>query len=100
MFYLPLFFNDVDYENYAKCLGYDILWTTKYQKEPIYSDVIEENRIFLNDKTPISIKIQRVLGKLDVKYVSDFRNCIFSNSLEFNIKQIKTISKVAVLLDK
>lgn len=100
MFYLPFFFDDVDYENYAKCLGFDIVWHTKYKEEPIYSDIIAENKIILNDETHVIIKTHRFLGKLDVKYVSDFKNCINSNSLELNIDQIETIIKVAVLLDK
>ncbi|MDR0228332.1 MAG: hypothetical protein LBI72_04635 [Flavobacteriaceae bacterium] len=100
MFYLPLFFDDVDYKNYAKCLGYDIVWYTKYSKEPIYSNVIEENRIILNDGTHVILKKYKIFGELDVKYVSDFKDCVYSNSLELDINQIKTITKVAVFLDK
>lgn len=98
--YFPFFINDFDYKEIATCLGYNITWHIKYPKTPIISNLIVRNKFKLQDSNYVNIRIYRVLGDLDVKYVEDFKDCIMSSSIELDINKIKSINKMAVLLDK
>lgn len=97
--YFPEFIDDYDYKTYINCLGYEITWDVKYANDPIYSNIIEETKLRLEDGVYVIIKKYRVLGELKVQYVSDFEKCTYSNSLELDIRKIKTIDKIAILLD-
>lgn len=98
--YFPFFINDFDYEKITNCLGYNITWHIKHPKLPITSSLIEDIKLKLEDGNYIIIRKYRVLGDLDVKYVDNFKDCIMSSSIELDINKIKSIDKVAVLLDK
>jgi len=98
--YFPFFINDFNYREIANCLGYNITWDIKYPNTPIFSDLIEIKKFKLQDGIYVNIKTYRVLGELDVKYVEDYEECIVPSSIELDINKIKSIDKVAVLLDK
>ena len=97
--YFPEFIDDYDYKTFLNCLGYKISWDVKLANDPIYSNIIEENKYRLKDGVDVIIKKYRILGELKVQYVSDFEKCRYSNSLELDIRKIKTIDKIAILLD-
>src|SRR5690554_1289108 len=98
--YFPFIINDFTYKEIASCLGYDITWDIKYPNTPIFSNLIEIKKFKLQDGIYVNIKTYRVLGELDVKYVEDYEECIVPSSIELDINKIKSIDKVAVLLDK
>lgn len=99
--YAPHILNlEYGYKETLSCLGYDINWYSKYYIADITSDLIEEHKFKLQDGNYVNVRIYKVLGDLDVKYVEDFEGCITSSSIELDINKIKSIDKVAVLLDK
>lgn len=98
--YSPLFDLMDSYKESMNCLGYKAKWYNIYSAAEITSNVIEEQKLKLKDGNIVHIRKYRVLGQLDVKYVENFEECIMSSSIELDISKIKSIDKVAILLDK
>ena len=87
-----------------ECLGLNkakdrVKWHNNFYLNYLTSDLIEENKLILKDGNHIVIRKYKFFKDLDVKYVEDFKGCIMSSSIEFDINKIKSINKVAILLD-
>lgn len=102
--YTPILFA-TGYWSKLECLGLNIEidmvnWFTNFDENYSTSNIIEEHKLKLQDGNFINVDIYRVLGDLEVKYVEDFKNCRMSSSIELDINKIKSIDKIAILLDK
>lgn len=88
------------YNKIISCLGYNITWYNKYHIFDLTSDLLKEVNLELGDGNLLNIRVYRVLSALNVKYISDFNDCIEPSSIELDINKIKSIDKIAILLDK
>ena len=102
--YTPILLS-AGYWRMLECLGLSkerdmVNWHNNFHLKYSTSNLIEEYKLKLQDDNYIVIRKYRLLGDLDVKYVEDYKDCIMSSSIELDINKIKSIDKVAVLLDK
>lgn len=88
------------YPKTINCLGYDIKWNGKYSLDDIFSKVIAEKDIKLDDSIYINMKMYYMRKDLKVVYIENFYDCISHSSIELDINLIKSIDKVAILVDE
>lgn len=103
LIYTPFLFSTGYWSN-LECLGLNKelnmeSWFNNFDEKYSISNIIEENKLKLQDGNYINIEIYKISENLTVKYVQDFKSCIMSSSIEFDINKIKSINKVAILLD-
>lgn len=104
MTYTPILMS-AGYWRILECSGLNkakdrVKWHNNFYLNYLTSDLIEENKLILKDGNHIVIRKYKFFKDLDVKYVEDFKGCVISSSIELDINKIKTIDKVAILLDK
>lgn len=102
--YTPILFSTSYWSN-LECLGLNKelnmeSWFNNFDEKYSISNIIEEYKLKLQDGNYVNIEIYKISGNLNVKYVEDFKDCITPSSIELDINKIKSIEKVAILLDK
>lgn len=102
--YTPILFLQ-GYWDVLDCLGLNKelnmeLYFKNYYINYTTSDILEEYELDLDDGKVIDIKLYKLPTNLTVKYIKDYKNCLMSSSIELDINEIKTIDKIAVLLNK
>ncbi|MFL9839299.1 hypothetical protein ABS768_17525 [Flavobacterium sp. ST-75] len=98
--YTPLL-EPTSYFLLLKCLNYDYHedWNKLYYDNYTLSERLELYKIKLEDGNYLTIEVYKVIGDVKVIYSDDF-NCLVSNSVEIDVKKIKTINRIAVLIPK
>lgn len=102
--YSPILLS-TSYWNVLECLGLSeeknmVSWFDDFYKNYATSNLIEEYKFKLHDSNHIILRKYKLLGDLEVEYIENFKDCITSSSIELDINKIKSINKVAVMVDK
>jgi hypothetical protein len=99
--YLPNFFSNYSYKEYARCLGHEVIWTEN--QNDICGEILKKHKINLSDNSHVYIRVFKLSETLDVKYSYDYKGCLdkMKTSIDFKeITEINNIKKIAVLVDK
>lgn len=98
LIYTPLL-ESSNYLQLLNCLGFDYNnnWDKQFYEKYVLSEKIDTYKLKLEDGNYLTIDIYKVVGEVKPMYTENLK-CITSNSLEANVKQIKTVNKMAVLV--
>lgn len=96
--YIPNIYYSYEYTSFLNCLGF----STKSHTEEIdyydLSEIIQRQRIQLEDSTTIIIKYREIPENMMVKIVDNFQDCIYSASNEKDVFEINSIKKIGVII--